>query len=241
MSTFILIHGGWHGGWCWRKVAKNLRSAGHEVFAPSLTGMGEREHLWTPDVGLSTHTQDVLNLIHFEQLNQIILVGHSYGGTIMTLVADQIAVQIDALVYVDGVIPEDGVSGWMAFPEQRRSDMLAGAKKLGGQRIPSPDPSIWGVTEAQDVAWLRALCSPHPLKTMLDVPQLGQAWTRVRIKHYILAGMNNNPRFRSHFNSAQSQDDWTTEVIDGGHDLMVTHSNELSNALDRVARSTRGH
>ena len=241
MSTFVLIHGGWHGGWCWRKVAKNLRNAGHEVFVPSLTGMGEREHLWTPEVGLSTHTQDVLNLIHFEQLSQIILVGHSYGGTIMTLVADQMAVKVDALVYVDGVIPETGVSGWLGFPEQRRSDMLAGAKKLGGGRIPPPDPSIWGVTEAQDVAWLRALCSPHPLKTMQDVPQLGQAWTHVRTKHYILAGMNNNPRFRAHYNTAQSQADWTTEVIDGGHDLMVTHPYELSTALNRVAQSTRGH
>ena len=120
---------------------------------------------------------------------------------------------------LDSVIPEGGVSGWLGFPEQRRSDMLAGAKKLGGGRIPPPDPSIWGVTEVQDVAWLRALCSPHPLKTMQDVPQLGQAWTRVRTKHYILAGMNNNPRFRAHYNTAQSQADWTTEVIAGGHDL----------------------
>ena len=235
MSTFVLLHGGWHGGWCWRKVAERLRHAGHEVFTPTFTGMGEREHIWTPEVGLSTHVQDVLNVIRFEQLGRIILVGHSYGGTIMTLLADRMAQAIDALVYVDAIIPEDGVSGWDGFPEQRKADMLAGAKTLGGQRVPPPDPSVWGVTEAEDVAWLRACCSPHPLKTMHDVPQLGQAWQSVRTKHYILAGAQANPRFQAYYDSVQSQPNWTTEVIVGSHDLMVTHPHELSMALDRVA------
>ncbi len=241
MSTFVLIHGGWHGGWCWRKLAKRLRAAGHEVFTPTLTGMGEREHLWSPDVGLSTHTQDVLRLIRFEQLSRIILVGHSYGGTIMTLVADQIAPLIDALVYVDAIIPEDGVPGWDGFPEHRKADMLAEAKHLGGQFVPPPDPSIWGITEAEDVAWLRACCSPHPIKTMHDVPRLQQVWKSVRSKHYILAGAQINPRFLAYYNSAQSQPDWTTEVINGSHDLMVTHPIELSLALDRVASKIKSH
>lgn len=240
MSTFVLLHGGWHGGWCWRKVAQRLRDTGHAVFTPTFTGMGEREHLWTPEVGLSTHVQDVLNVIRFEQLNQIILVGHSYGGTIMTLVADRIAPAIDALVYVDAIIPEDGVRGWDGFPEQRKVDMLSGAKTLGGHRVPPPNPSVWGVTDAEDVAWLRACCSPHPLKTMHDVPHLGQAWQSVRTKHYILAGAEANPRFLAYYHSAQSQPSWTTEVIVGSHDLMVTHPNELSTALDRVAAQIKG-
>jgi pimeloyl-ACP methyl ester carboxylesterase len=241
MSAFVLIHGGWHGGWCWRRVATLLRHCGHEVFAPTLTGMGERQHLWTPDVGLATHTQDVLNLIQFEQLSQIILVGHSYGGTVMTLVADQSAAQIDALVYVDAIIPENGLPDWDGFTEQRKADMLAGARTLGGHRVPPPDPSVWGVTAAEDLAWLRACCSPHPLKTMHDAPELGQAWKSVPSKHYILAGGQPNPRFLAHYHAAESQSDWTTEVIDGGHDLMVTHPNELSTALDRIARSTQSH
>jgi hypothetical protein len=95
------------------------------------------------------------------------------------------------------------------------------------------------VTEAEDLAWLRACCSPHPLKTMHDAPQLGQAWKSVPSKHYILAGAQMNPRFLAHYKSAKSQPDWTTEVIDGGHDLMVTHPNELGTALDRIARSSQ--
>jgi pimeloyl-ACP methyl ester carboxylesterase len=200
-----LIHGGWHGGWCWRKVTRQLRNQGHDVFTPSLTGMGEREHLWTPEVGLVTHTLDILNLIRVEQLDDVILVGHSYGGAIMTLVADQIASRVEALVYVDAVIPEHGVPGWDSFPDQRKKDMLAGAEKLGGLRVPPPDPAMWGVTNEEDAAWLRASCSPHPIKSMYDTPRLTQAWQAVRIKHYILAGVHANPRFLAHFHAVQTQ------------------------------------
>jgi pimeloyl-ACP methyl ester carboxylesterase len=197
--------------------------------------MGEREHLWTPDVGLVTHTQDILNLIRFEQLSHAILVGHSYGGAIMTLAADQMAPAIDALVYVDALIPEDGVPGWNGFPAQRQKDLLAGAEQLGGLRIPPPDPSLWGVTSPDDVAWLRACCAPHPIKTMFDAPRLTQAWKAVPTKHYILAGAHPNPRFEAHYQWAQAQAGWTSEVIVGGHDLMVTQPDELSAALQRVA------
>jgi pimeloyl-ACP methyl ester carboxylesterase len=176
-----------------------------------------------------------LNLIRFEQLSHAILVGHSYGGAIMTLAADQMAPAIDALVYVDALIPEDGVPGWNGFPEQRQRDLLAGAEQLGGLRIHPPDPALWGVTSPDDVAWLRACCTPHPIKTMFDAPRLTQAWMAVPTKHYILAGAHPNPRFEAHYQWAQVQAGWTSEVIVGGHDLMVTQPDELSAALQRVA------
>jgi pimeloyl-ACP methyl ester carboxylesterase len=176
-----------------------------------------------------------LNLFRFEQLSHVVLVGHSYGGVIMTLAADQMAPAIDALVYVDALIPEDGVPGWNGFPEQRQRDLLAGAEQLGGLRIPPPDPALWGVTSPDDVAWLRACCAPHPIKTMFDAPRLTQAWTVVPTKHYILAGAHPNPRFEAHYQWAQAQAGWTSEVIVGGHDLMVTQPDELSAALQRVA------
>lgn len=235
MTTFVLIHGGWHGGWCWREVAKRLRAAGHDVFTPTLTGLGEREHLWTPEVGLATHTQDVLHLIRFEQLNRVILVGHSYGGVIITLVADQMASSIDALVYVDAIIPEDQVSSWNHFPPERKESMLSGAAQWGGLRVPPPDPAVWGITNEQDRAWLQACCTPHPLKTMQDAPHVSQAWQAVRRKHYVLAGTHGHPRFVHHHQSVQGQAGWTTEVIAGGHELMVTHPQELATSLQRVA------
>jgi hypothetical protein len=147
---------------------------------------------------------------------------------------------IDALVYIDAIIPENGVSGWDGFPAQRKTEMLAGAQSLGGQRVPPPDPSIWGVKDADDMAWLRACCTPHPLKTMHDRPRLGSAWQSVRVKHYVLAGGQANPRFQAYYDAVKCQPDWTTEVIAGGHDLMVTHPNEVRQALDRVAASIQG-
>jgi pimeloyl-ACP methyl ester carboxylesterase len=236
MSTFVLVHGGWHGGWCWSRVATALRVAGHQVFTPTLSGMGEREHLWTPDIGLATHTQDILNLLRFERLSDVILVGHSYGGSIITLAADRAPSQVAALVYVDAVIPENGVAGWLSFPEQRQKAMLAGAATLEGKRVPPPDPSVWGITEPADLAWVRACCTPHPIKTMYDLPQLGQSWQSLR-KHYILAGQHKNPRFIAHHAAAMNQPDWTTQVIDGGHDLMITEPVLLSEALLQVANS----
>lgn len=197
--------------------------------------MGDREHLWTSEVGLVTHTQDILNLIRVEQLDTAILVGHSYGGAIMTLVADQIPSRLGALVYVDAVIPEDGVPGWDSFPEHRKMEMLAEAEKLGGLRVPPPDPAVWGISNEDDAAWLRACCSPHPIKSMYDKPQLTQTWQAVGIKHYILAGAHANPRFLAHYHAVQNQIGWTTEVIAGGHDLMLTDPDALSAALQRIA------
>jgi pimeloyl-ACP methyl ester carboxylesterase len=237
MPTFVLVHGGWHGGWCWSKVATALRAAGNDVLTPTLSGMGEREHLWTPDIGLETHTQDILSVLRFERLSNVILVGHSYGGTIITLVADRAPSHVAALVYVDAVIPENGVAGWHAFPEQRQQAMLAGAATLGGKRVPAPDPSLWGITDPADLAWVRACCTPHPIKTMFDVPQFGQAWQALP-KHYILAGQNNNPRFSAHYATANNEPGWTTQVIDGGHDLMITAPALLTEALLQVANST---
>jgi pimeloyl-ACP methyl ester carboxylesterase len=236
MSCFVLIHGGWHGGWCWKRVAQLLRSRGHDVFTPSLTGMGDREHLCTPEVGLDTHTADILSLIRVERLSDVILVGHSYGGVIMTLVADQIPSCVSALVYVDAVIPESGVPGWVGFPSERREQMLNGAQTLGGWRVPPPDPSIWGINNEADLRWLRQCCSPHPIKTMRDAPQLTGTWQSIRTKHYILAGAQPNPRFVTHHHAVSKQADWSTETIMGGHDLMITHSVELADSLGQIAQ-----
>src|SRR5579862_6453256 len=101
MATFVLVHGAWHGGWCWRKLTPLLRAAGHEVFAPTLTGLGERAHLATPEVGLSFHVQDVVNVLVYEDLHEVVLVGHSYGGMVITGVTGQAPERLAQLVYLD--------------------------------------------------------------------------------------------------------------------------------------------
>src|SRR5437660_801825 len=110
MATFVLVHGAWHGGWCWRKLMPLLRSAGHAVWTPTLTGLGERAHLGNPDVGLSTHVQDVVNVLEYEDLSNVVLVGHSYGGMVITGVAHQMPGRLAHLVYLDAFVPKDGQS-----------------------------------------------------------------------------------------------------------------------------------
>src|SRR5258708_37093483 len=103
-ATYVLVHGGWHGSWCWKRVRKALQYAGHEVFTPSLTGVGERSHLNSATVNLSTHIADVVNLVRWEELSNVILCGHSYGGFVINGVPDQIPDQIRALVYLDAFV-----------------------------------------------------------------------------------------------------------------------------------------
>jgi pimeloyl-ACP methyl ester carboxylesterase len=112
MATFVLVHGAWHGGWCYQAVARKLRAAGHEVHTPTLTGLGERRHLIGPGVDLDTHIQDVLNVVRYEDLTGFVLCGHSYGGMVVSGVADAIPGQISALVYLDAYVPKDGESIW---------------------------------------------------------------------------------------------------------------------------------
>src|SRR5437868_5599919 len=107
-STFVLVHGSWHGGWCWRRVADRLEKRGHKVFAPTLTGLGERVHLLTPKVDLDTHITDVVNLIKFEDLYDVVLVGHSYAGCVISGVAEQMLPAISSIVFIDAFLPGNG-------------------------------------------------------------------------------------------------------------------------------------
>ena len=106
--TFVLVHGAWHGGWCWRFVRDLLEKSGHRVHAPSLTGLGERKHLARPDIDLDTHIADIVSLLEMEDLSDVVLVGHSYGGMVITGVADRAPERIGRLVYLDAFVPEDG-------------------------------------------------------------------------------------------------------------------------------------
>src|SRR5712691_2750251 len=108
MAVFVLVHGGWHGGWCWRRVTPYLRAAGYDVYTPTLTGLGERAHLATPATGLDTHIRDVLGVLAFEELSDVVLVGHSMAGMVVTGVAERASERLAHLVYLDADVPRDG-------------------------------------------------------------------------------------------------------------------------------------
>jgi pimeloyl-ACP methyl ester carboxylesterase len=141
MSTYVLVHGGWDGGWAWRQVARELQSSGHEVFTPTLTGSGERVHLASPAVGLDTHILDVVNVFRYENLSEVILVGFSYGGMVITGVAEQVPEQIGQLIYLDAFVPEDGQSAADLSGPEITGVMEQIAQSYGdGWRIPHNPP-----------------------------------------------------------------------------------------------------
>jgi pimeloyl-ACP methyl ester carboxylesterase len=172
MATFVLIHGGIQGGWVWKRVVALLRAAGHEAYTPTLTGCGERAHLLTRDVGLETHVQDVVNVLEYEDLRDIILVGHSYGATVITVVGDRARERISHLVYVDGSRPLPGQSmmdSWGSDDPQAVKELDDYVQATGdGWRVVPMDPREFGVTDEDDIRWLEKMDMPHPYKSFTD-------------------------------------------------------------------------
>ena len=156
MATFVICHGGWAGGWQWREVGAQLRAGGHEVYTPTLTGLGERVHLAHPDIDLETHIQDIVMVLRYENLYNVILVGHSYGGMVITGVAEQVPERIAQLVYLDAFVPQDGQSLADLIGPELTAYIEQTVHGTGdGWRVP-PQNSV----DARDV--------PQPVKTALQ-------------------------------------------------------------------------
>ena len=142
MATYVLVHGGWDGGWTWRSVAKELQAAGHEVFTPTLTGSGERVHLASPEIGLETHIRDIVNVLRYEDLRDAILVGICIGGMAITGAAERVPERIGHLVYLDAVVPQDGQSIGDSLGPQAMAVLVQAAQAYGdGWRVPHDPPN----------------------------------------------------------------------------------------------------
>ena len=168
MANYILVHGGWFGAWCWDKVVPLLQAAGHSVYTPTLTGLGEQAALLTPDIGLDTHIQDVVNLIETKDLQQVILVGHSYSGLVITGVADRVPDRIAQLVYLDAVVPRDGQSLADTAPMMGTYLRREANKNGNGWRVNPPRGGTFGITKEPDASLVRSKVTPQPLKTFLQ-------------------------------------------------------------------------
>lgn len=233
-AAFVLVHGGWHGGWCYGRVADILRQRGHLVFAPTLTGLGERSHLSRDRiVDCSVHVQDVLNVIHWEQLQQVVLCGHSYGGYVIGAVADAIPERVCATVYLDAPIPRDGRSILDGLPPAQVADLIKQASMQGDYALPPVPASSFGVNAA-DAAMVDALCTPHPMATLLERLKLSGRYLDVPRKSFVLAtGWKGDPSIRRSYEWARQQSGWRTQEIDCGHDVMLDAPRQLADILQR--------
>jgi pimeloyl-ACP methyl ester carboxylesterase len=225
MATFVLVHGAWHGGWCWRRVSHLLRGAGHAVHTPTLTGLGERAHLLTPVVTLETHIQDILGLLSYEDLAQVILVGHSYGGMVITAVANEAAGRLAHLVYLDAFVPADGQAlGDLAPLPPRREG--------ADWRIPPP-PGDFGVTAHEDIQWLHAKLGDQPLATFIQPVRLTQPGVPTPPRTYIYCTEKGGEDaiFGSFARRCRSAQGWRYAEVHSGHDVMITAPEELASHL----------
>ena len=230
MSTYVLVHGAWHGSWCWKRVRKALQGLGHDVFTPTLTGLGERAHLLSPQVNLETHINDVVNLIRWEELSDVVLCGHSYGGCVISGVADRIPDRIAALVYLDAFVLENGQSLHDVLPPSMRDAQLTQARESGeGWKVP-PIPAEAFQVNARDRDWVNRQCTVEPLATFQQRLQLTGGIDRVGNVTFILAtGWAPSPF--PHFYDQAKAKGWRTATMECGHDAMLDLPEELTREL----------
>jgi pimeloyl-ACP methyl ester carboxylesterase len=232
MATFVLVHGAWHGGWCWKRTTQILRAKGHTVFEPTLSGVGARAHEAAASTGLNAHINDVAGLFEMEELEDVILVGHSYGGMVITGSAEKIASKLSALVYLDAFVPKDGESLMMLVGPERGQGMTASAMKEGdGWRVPAPPPAYFGVKKQSDIDWITRRCTPQSLLTFMQPIRTTGAADKVKRKVYIRAEGHPGPTFAPFGEMAKTTPGWEYHSVTCGHEVMIEMPNELAEIL----------
>ena len=226
MTTYVLVHGGWHGGWCWKRVTPYLRDSGHTVYTPTLTGLGERSHLASPETNLSTHIQDILNVLMYEDLTDVVLVGHSYSGMVIAGVADRVPERVTRLVYLDAFVPEDGQSLRDILRPPHGDGVNLEAHLLDGWRLPYPFlERPFGITSEVDKHWVLDKITPQPINTVLEPIRFtnGGAPTIPRTYIYLRSpgGQPADTEFVWFAERARTQPGWTYHELVSGHDAMI--------------------
>ena len=234
MLNFVLVHGAWHGGWCYGRVVERLAARGHRLFAPTLTGLGDRSHLFDRSIDLTTHVTDIVNVFTWEGLDDVVLVGHSYGGMVVTGVADRIPDRIKSLVYLDAFLPRDGQSLHDLIPAESARAQIDADAANHHRGIPPIPAELFNVNEA-DRRWVDALCTPQPVATVTQRLGLTGAGDAIRSKHYVLATANTLGGGFGHFrDSVATSPDWTLHELACGHDVMIDLPDESALILERA-------
>lgn len=221
--TFVLVHGAWHGGWCWRRVADRLRAKGHYVIAPTLSGVGERSHLKPEDINLTTQVDDVVGEVKWKDLQDIVLVGHSYGGMVITGAAEQMRDRIAAIVYLDAFLPGDG---------QSLADFST--RKVWPQPVVPPYPASRFHVNEKDVAWVESKLTPHPTACFTEKLKVTGAAQAVGKKLYVRAPLFETKAFDEALARCRADSTWQTATVTCGHDVMIDQPDVLVGMLERL-------
>lgn len=235
MTTFVLVHGAWAGSYGFRGVRRRLQAAGHEVFTPSLTGLGERVHLASPQVTLSTHVQDVVNQILYEDLNPIVLLGYSYGGAVITGCLDHIAERVSHLVYLDAFVPADGQSVLDLINQPRP------LIELGAPSVLPPAPRTFD--DPDESVFQNARRVPHPIPTFEEPVRLSRPLESFPFSRTYIRATQGNPadigdsQFAAAASHARQSDAWTCHEIATNHMVLSNRPDELVDLLLRLSEA----
>jgi pimeloyl-ACP methyl ester carboxylesterase len=205
MTQIVMVAAAWHGGWALAPIARQLRARGHEVFTPTLTGLGERSHLARDAINLDTHIEDVVNVLRYEQLNDIVLCAHSYAGFVITGVADRLPERIASLVYIDAFVPRDGESWWDLAGDRYRQ-LALDRSRADGCGVAPPEH-------------LDKRCAPQPLTTFMQGIRLTGRWQEVREKVFVYASEWPETPFRSTYEALRQDPAWTVKSLPTRHDI----------------------
>jgi pimeloyl-ACP methyl ester carboxylesterase len=225
MATFVLVHGAWVGSVVWQQLTPRLRKEGHEVYAPTLTGIGARKHLLSREIDLDTHIQDVIGVVDDADLSGIILVGHSSGGMVISGVADRVPEKVASLVYLDAYVPENGQSNMDMLPVDRRPPLVPGEDWLVAPRTPAE----FGLKRPELIALLEAKSGPQPLATLTQPVRLTGGIGRVKRKMYILA--TEPARFTRFYDQLKNDPGWTVHTLPCTHFIQLEMPDELTAIL----------
>ena len=233
-ASIVLVHGAWHGGWCWSRVLPAVRAAGVPAYALTLTGLGERAHLLTPEIDLATHAADVTGLVESEELDRVILAAHSYSGIFLGGVAERPGSRVEGLLYLDALVPSRGDSALELYPADVAAALEAGATAAGGWRVPPWPAAGFGIVDPGDQEWVDRRLTDHPWRTFTDtagapppdrVPRTYVACTDRRRESYV--------RFAE---AARKDPAWEYLELTCGHDAMLIVPEAVAEILVRAAR-----
>lgn len=234
MLDIVLVHGAFHGGWCWAETARNLTKRGARVFTPTLTGLADKKHLFSPSVNLATHVQDIVNLIEYEKLDGCVLVGHSYAGNVISGVGDQLRERVSHYIFMDASVPFNGSTywGWASLVPDRHPEMMSIIEQQGsGMMVPPFPAAAFGITNPDQAAMVESLLTPMPKGCYTDPVPLNHGGTEGLRRSYIAAANPPYGRMADTIKWISQESDWTLREIDTCHDMMITRPDQTADVI----------
>jgi pimeloyl-ACP methyl ester carboxylesterase len=233
MANFLLVHGTGHGSWCWRRLTPLLRAAGHDVYAPTLSGLGDRSHLLECGIDLTTHITEVADLMFYEDLSDVVLVGHSYAGMVITGVAAKAPERLRQLIYLDAYLPDEGQTEVDLWTSDMRAEIEADAHASRGTRLVTPE--LMGITDPALAEWTRARITPHPMSTYMEPVPRGDGRGEHLPRSYITCTEGPLTSLLGTFADKARAAGWPVREFASGHDVMLIDPEGVARLLLELA------